>query len=63
MKDSLTKSKEDGKQSISNDSVNEQPITAGLEDNSPEAISMRDFQSKVDGGEEMQELGNYQDKI
>lgn len=63
MKDSLTKSKEDGKQSISNGSVNQQPVTSGLEDNSPEAVSMRQFQSQVDGSEEMQDLSKYQDKI
>lgn len=63
MKDSLTKSKEDEKQSISTDSVSQQSVTSGLEDNSPEAASMRDFQSKVDGSEEMQDLSKYQDKI
>lgn len=65
MKDSLVKSKDDEKQSIANDSVNKQPetVNTSVEDNSPEAIGMRDFQSKVEGGEEMQELGNYQDKI
>lgn len=63
MKDSLTKSKEDGKQSISSDPVNQQPVTSGLEDNSPEAVSMRKFQSQVDGSEEMQNLSKYQDKI
>lgn len=63
MKDSLTKSKEDEKQSISNDPVNQQPVTSGLEDNSPEAVSMREFQSQVDGSEEMQDLSKYQDKI
>jgi hypothetical protein len=65
MKDSLVKSKGDEKQSIANDPVNKQPetVTSVMEDNSPEAVSMRDFQSKVDGSEEMQELGSYQDKI
>ena len=65
MKDSLIKSKEDGKQSVSNAPVNKQPETvqSGLEDNSPEAVSMRDFQSKVDDSEEMQGLSKYQDKI
>lgn len=65
MKDSLIKSKEDGKQSISNAPVNKQPETvqSGFEDNSPESVSMRDFQSRVDDSEEMQGLSKYQDKI
>lgn len=65
MKDSVTKSREDEKQSISNDSVNKQPENIGtnFEDNSPEALQMREFQSKVDGTEEMEELSSYQDKI
>jgi hypothetical protein len=63
MKDSLTKSKEDEIQSISTDQVNQQPQTSGLEDLSPEAVSMREFQSQVDGSEEMQGLSKYQDTI
>lgn len=63
MKDSLTKSKEDEKRSISTDSDSQQSVTSDLEDNSPEAVKMRDFQSKVDGSEEMQDLSKYQDEI
>jgi hypothetical protein len=65
MRDSLTKSKEDEKQSISNAPVNKQPETvhSNLEDRSDEAVKMRKFQSEVDGNEETQELSNYQNKI
>jgi hypothetical protein len=66
MRDSLDKSKGDERQSVANDqtvSTQTETTTSDFEDNSPEAIQMRAFQSKVDGSEEMQELGNYQDKI
>lgn len=63
MKDSLTKSKEDGQESISNDQVNQQNQTSDHEDLSPEAVKMREFQSQVDGSEEMQDLSKYQDDI
>jgi hypothetical protein len=66
MRDSLDKSKGDERQSIANDqtvSTQSDTTTSDFEDNSPEAVQMRAFQSKVDGSDEMQELGNYQDKM
>ncbi|WP_063833108.1 DUF4157 domain-containing protein [Aureispira sp. CCB-QB1] len=65
MKDSLTKSTGDEKQSISNESIRKQPDTTNSDfvDNSTEAIRMRQFQSDVDNNNENKELSDYQDSI
>lgn len=63
MKDLLTKSKQDDKQSVSSDlSTTKTETNPSFEDNSPEAVEMRKLKSQVDNSQESQELEAYQDK-